>query len=334
MDPKIDRGELTARFEQVDYRYQQPFAITGYVFEVSSTVRVTLTRDDFTGHGEGQGVYYLGDDATSILKQLDGVSSDLPHIRALDDIQELLPPGGARNALDCAYWDLRTKEEGLSIWSLLDIQPAPLTTVYTLGINEPEIMAQQASAATKYPSLKLKLSGDRPIERVEAVREARPDAAIIVDVNQGWSFEELKEYAPRMKRLGVAMLEQPLARGGDESLASYTSPVPVGADESCLHSGDFTIAAQRYDLINIKLDKTGGLTEALKLARMTRDRGMGLMVGNMGGSSLAMAPSSVIGQMCNFVDIDGPLLLSSDCEHPLVYEEGGIVSLPSRSLWG
>ena len=317
----------------VSFPLEKPFVISGHVFETTDTVRVTLSHDGVSGHGEAVGVYYLDETADSMAAQLEAVAGEL---RDLDGaaIQALLPPGGARNALDCAWWDYRAKAAGKTIWALLDLVPRELTTVFTLGIAEPAIMAERAAAAGRFPHLKLKLDSDRPIERLEAIRAARPDAALVIDVNQGWTFDELREYLPHCERLGIAMIEQPLARGGDEALEGFRSPVPLGADESCLHLGEFDAAARRYDVLNIKLDKCGGLTEGLALVAAARRAGMTLMVGNMTGTSLSMAPSYVIGQHCRFVDIDGPLLLGRDVEHGLDYRDGGRVGLPSPALWG
>jgi L-alanine-DL-glutamate epimerase-like enolase superfamily enzyme len=317
----------------VSFPLEKPFVITGHVFETTDTVRVTLSHRGVSGRGEAVGVYYLDETAESMAAQLEAVAGELSDPDAAA-IQALLPHGGARNALDCAWWDYRAKAAGLSIWQLLDLTPRELTTVFTLGIAEPAVMAERAAAASRFPHLKLKLDGDRPIERLEAVRAARPDAALIIDVNQGWTFDELREYLPHCERLGIAMIEQPLARGGDEALEGFRSPVPLGADESCLHLGEFDSAARRYDVLNIKLDKCGGLTEGLALVAAAQRAGMALMVGNMTGTSLSMAPSYVIGQHCRFVDIDGPLLLAGDIEHGLDYRDGGRVGLPSPALWG
>ena len=326
--------EVNLFFEAIDYKLATPFAISGHVFDVANTVRVSLSQAGSSGQGEGLGVFYLGDDTPSIVRQLQDVRSDIRHIKSVEEIQELLPPGGARNAVDCAFWDLRAKRECVGIWSLLDIPRQPLTTVFSLGIDEPERMARRAIDAKDYPFLKLKLDADHPVERVEAVRKARPDAMIITDVNQGWQLDELKEYAPKLQSLGVEMIEQPLRRGDDEGLADYQSPVPLGADESCLHTGEFEAAASRYDVINIKLDKTGGLTEALKLVGLARKNEKRLMVGNMLGTSLSMAPATVVGQLSDYVDIDGPLVLQQDIENGLQYTKGGCVSPPSPLLWG
>jgi L-Ala-D/L-Glu epimerase len=183
------------------------------------------------------------------------------------------------------------------------------------------------------PLLKVKLDAELPLERVSAVRAARPDGEIIVDVNEGWTFEQLVELAPQLERLGVAMIEQPLPRGRDEALEGYRSPVPLCADESCLGISEFERAARRYQVINIKLDKTGGLTEALELVRLARNKGIDLMVGNMMGTSLSMAPAFVVAQQCRFVDLDGVLFLKNDRENPISYEHG-VVSPPRPELWG
>ena len=204
----------------------------------------------------------------------------------------------------------------------------------TVSIETPQNMAAKAVFYAKYPNLKIKLSADNPIERLEAIRAARPDATLITDVNQGWSFAELKEYIPHCKRLGLAMIEQPLARGGDAELEGFKSEVPLGSDESCLDSNEYAQNANRYDVINIKLDKCGGLTDALKIVRLAQRDGKGLMIGNMTGSSLGMAPSYMVGQFCEFIDLDGPLFLKQDVEHGLKYAEGGIVSTPKPELWG
>jgi L-alanine-DL-glutamate epimerase-like enolase superfamily enzyme len=201
-------------------------------------------------------------------------------------------------------------------------------------MGTPEEMAAKARAFAAYPQLKVKLDGHQPLERLSAIRNARPEAALVIDVNQGWSMAELATYTPELANLGVAMIEQPLPRGSDAELEGYHSPIPLGADESCLDLSEYEEAASRYDVINIKLDKCGGLTEALAIAERARAEGKDLMVGNMTGTSLSMAPSHVIGQFCRFVDIDGPLLLASDIAEGLTYSEGGWVQPPSPTLWG
>jgi L-alanine-DL-glutamate epimerase-like enolase superfamily enzyme len=250
------------------------------------------------------------------------------------ELQDYLPPGGARNAIDCAMWDLECKKAGKTIWQLTGIDPKPVTTVFTIGLEStPEAMAAKAAAAIGAPILKIKLDGHMPYEKLAAIRAARPDAELVVDANQGWSFELMKEVLPKCVDLNLAMLEQPLARGGDEMLEGFKSPITLAADESCLHSGELEENVGRYGMINIKLDKTGGLTEALRLAKAAREKGLKLMVGNMVGTSLSMAPSFVVAQLCDFVDIDGPLLLKYDQPRGLIYQNGVVRGFDSR-LWG
>ena len=308
-----------------------PFVITGYTFTDANTIRVTLHKDGHSGVGEAIGIYYENETPESMTSMLKSVLHDRI---SQEEINDILPRGGARNAIDCAFWDLKCKTEGKNIFELLDINMRPLSSVATVGIDTPENMAKRAVEYSKYKNLKIKLSNEVPIERLEAIRAARPDATLITDVNQGWSFAELKEYIPQCKRLGLAMIEQPLARGADHELEGFKSDVPLGSDESCLDSKEYAQSAKRYDVINIKLDKCGGLTDALQIIRLAKQDGKGLMVGNMTGSSLSMAPSYVVGQFCDFIDLDGPLFLKEDVNHGLKYADGGIVSTPEPILWG
>lgn len=312
-----------------------PFRISGHAFNSASALLVNLEADGHSGRGEAQGVYYLGETLDSIYAQVVEVSSQIEAGVTRDQLMELLPPGGARNAVDCALWDLECKQAGQSVWKRLGKQPVPVTTVCTVGIDaSPELMARRASELSAFPILKVKLDGHQPLERMMAIREARPDADLVVDVNQGWTFDQLKALAPKFADMGVSMIEQPLRRGQDADLETYHAPLPLCADESCLHIGEVALAARRYQMVNIKLDKTGGLTGALALADAALSLGLDLMIGNMMGSSLAMAPSFVIAQQCRFVDLDGPLLLASDREHPVQYLEGGRMPPPSPALWG
>jgi L-alanine-DL-glutamate epimerase-like enolase superfamily enzyme len=311
-----------------------PFVITGYTFTHLDAVWVTLEHDGATGRGEGVGMYYLGENPETMTRELEGVRDAVESGATRIDIQSLLPRGGARNALDCAYWDLECKTSGQTIWQVLDITSQALVTVATIGMGTPEEMAAKARGFAAYPQLKVKLDSHQPLERLSAIRNARPEATLVIDVNQGWSMTELATYTPELANLGVAMIEQPLPRGSDNELEGYASPIPLGADESCLDLSEYEEAASRYDVINIKLDKCGGLTEALAIAERARGEGKDLMVGNMTGTSLSMAPSHVIGQFCRFVDIDGPLLLASDIEGGLDYLPGGLVSAPEPQLWG
>ena len=312
----------------------RPLRIAGHVMEAAEVIVVEIAKDSVVGRGEAAGVRYQDETCFSMIKQIDSVVDAVRAGLDRESLQALLPPGGARNALDCALWDLEAKWTGVSIWQLTGVSPKPVDTVYTISLEStPELMAHYAAAAIDYPLLKVKLDATQPLERMQAIRAARPDARIVVDANQAWSFEQLKAVAPAFAELGVQMIEQPLARGVDSQLETYKSPVPLCADESCLHIGELDAAARRYQMINIKLDKTGGLTPALKLAAAARERGLGVMVGCMGGTSLAMAPAFLLACVCDFVDIDGPLLQKSDRLPGLVYQ-GGAVSVFGREVWG
>ena len=320
--------------EKMTLPLERPFVITGHTFTNLEAVVVTLTRDGFQGRGEGDGVYYLGENQASMFDQLESVRNQVEQGITREELQNLLPAGGARNALDCALWDLEAKTSGQRIWKLLGMQPKTLTTVATVGIGSKQEMSARALEFARYPNLKIKLDSEDPIGRLTAIRAARPDAALVIDVNQGWSYQELVDYLPALVGLGVEMIEQPLPRGRDQELAGLISPIAIGADESCLTLAEYQSVKDRYQVINIKLDKTGGLTEALRIVKAAKTDGKKLMVGNMTGSSLSMAPAYVIGQFCGFVDIDGPLLLESDIPDGLAYLDGGLVGLPKQELWG
>lgn len=317
-----------------DWALTRPFRISGFEWTNSRCLVVQLSEDGYIGRGEAQGVFYLNETAESIFEQAHSVAAEICKGISREQLQDLLPAGGARNAIDCAMWDLECKRSGKSIWQLTGIDPKPVTTVYTIGLEDSaEAMAAKAAAATNAPILKIKLSDHKPYQKLAAIRAARPDAVLVVDANQGWSFEQLQEVLPKCVGLDLAMIEQPLARGRDECLEGFQSPITLAADESCLHTGELEAAARRYSMINIKLDKTGGLTEALRLAKAARHRGCKLMVGNMVGTSLSMAPSFVVAQLCDFVDIDGPLLLKYDQPNGLQYVNG-VVKDFDPILWG
>jgi L-alanine-DL-glutamate epimerase-like enolase superfamily enzyme len=311
-----------------------PFRISNHAWDDYPAVVCEIEQDGLIGQGEALGVYYLDETEKTMLGQLEEIAGELANGATREDLLRLLPPGGARNAADAALWDLEAQLAGTSVWELAGLKPDPVHTVFTIGLeDEPGQMADGAAAATDISLFKIKLNNDRPVERIAAIRAARPDVRLVVDVNQGWSLAELQEYGPAIGELGVEFIEQPLPRGGDEALEGYDSPVPLCADESCLHLGELEQAASRYQMINIKLDKTGGLTHGLELARAIRDKGLGIMVGCMCGTSLAMAPHHVIAQLADYADIDGPLLLKRDRFGGLVYSNG-IVTLPDSRFWG
>ena len=314
---------------------KKPFRIAkDYCWDSYPSVVCQIEQDGVVGWGEALGVYYLDETEESMLRELEAVADQIAAGASREDLLQLLPAGGARNAADAALWDLEAQLGNSTAWAMAGVQPDPVMTNMTVGLeDEPEQMAATAEEAADASMLKVKLDADRPIERIRAVREARPEVRLIIDVNQAWSFAELEEYAPQLAELGVEMIEQPLPRGGDAEVEGYASPVPLCADESCLHIDELDQAAGRYQIINIKLDKTGGLTQALELANAITGRGLRIMVGSMCGSSLAMAPHHVVAQLAEYADIDGPLLMVNDHPGGLVYDNC-IVSLPEQRFWG
>lgn len=310
----------------------EPFVITGHMWTHCDVLVVSIGENGVRGRGEATGVYFLHETADSIFHQAAAIQNQLEQGIDRRQLQSLLPAGGARNAIDCALWDLEAKKSGRSVFELIGVPPRPVNTVNTVTIGTPEDMANKAMSIDSR-QIKVKLDGEMPLERITAVCNARPDADIVVDVNQGWSFAQLVDLVPQLKTLGVMMIEQPLPKDEDDALEDFQSPISLCADESCLDTSDLERAARLYQMVNIKLDKTGGLTEALDLARQARKNGMGLMIGNMTGTSLAMAPAYVIAQLCDFVDLDGALLLTGDRPSPMTYERG-VVSGMSPRLWG
>jgi len=322
--------EVTLQLET--WPTEEPFCIAGHTFTEVCLLVVTLKQNGKVGRGEAAGIYYRHETAETLLAQAQSVKEELEQGLDRAQLQKLLPAGGARNAIDCALWDLEAKLSGQTIWSLTGIEPSKTDTVYTVGIGTPEAMAASAKKQDT-PKIKVKLDGERPLECIKAVCAARPDAEIVVDVNQGWSFEQLKNLAPKFKQLGITMIEQPLKRGEDAELEHYRAPLPLCADESCLDTTELEQASRRYQMINIKLDKTGGLTEALELACQAKAKGLGLMVGNMLGTSLGMAPAFVVAKHCQLADLDGPVLLRDDRPYAMTFKQG-VVSIPTSELWG
>jgi L-alanine-DL-glutamate epimerase-like enolase superfamily enzyme len=320
---------------RVTWPYISPFRIA-YRAQISAqAVRVTLRDGGFMGRGEAQGVSYHGETLDSMLAQVSSLSGEIARGITRGELQSLLPPGGARNALDCALWDLEAKRAGKRAWEIAGMNSiATLVTAYTLSLDAPESMALAATTALKYVLLKLKLGGDgADVDRVAAVRAARPDVRIIADANQSWNERQLSDLVPRLASLGVELIEQPLPAGSDCALAEYESLVPLCADESCQTRSSLPSVIGKYQFINIKLDKAGGLTEALELARQAQTHDLKLMVGCMAGSSLSMAPAFVVGQLCSIIDLDGPLLAAADVPNPIQYE-GSRMYVPPVSLWG
>ena len=289
---------------------------------------------EVTGRGECVPYAHYGESLEGVIAAIEALGA--PIADGLDrlGLQRVLPPGAARNALDCAFWDLAAKRAGCRVWDSIGLSPpAPVTTAYTLSMDAPEAMGRAAAEHAARPLLKLKLSGPDDLARVEAVRENAPQARLIVDANEGWSLDEFVELAPKLAVLGVDLIEQPLPAGKDAALAGVRRPVPVCADESCHDTASLAGLSGRYDVDNIKLDKTGGLTEALKLKDAALAQGYQIMVGCMVATSLAMAPAILVAQGARFVDLDGPLLLARDRPEGLTYE-GSLVQPPEPGLWG
>jgi L-alanine-DL-glutamate epimerase-like enolase superfamily enzyme len=311
----------------------KPFKISRDVHTHSETMVCEVSDGQHTGRGEAAGVSYDDETVETIITQVQSVAGQIEAGVTREALQDILPPGGARNAVDCALWDLEAKRTGQTVWQMIGWEPTPVTTVYTVGIDTPENMEKDAAAHSEYPFIKVKVGIGDPVEQIAAINAGAPNAKIVIDANQAWAVADLERYSETLMGMGVEMIEQPMDRTEDEALRGYESPVPLCADESCATSADLERLDGLYSMVNIKLDKTGGLTEALKLARQALDMGFELMVGNMLGSSLAMAPAFVIAQKCRYVDIDGPLLQSEDCEHGMNYEKGR-VDVFTPALWG
>lgn len=286
--------------------------------------------------GRGECVPYAryGESIDGVIASIESIRADIESGVDRQSLQSKLPAGAARNAVDCALWDLDAKCAGCRAWELAGMEvPAPEVTAYTLSLDTPEAMQRAAKQYASRPLLKLKLSGEGDIQRVTAVRQGAPDSRIIVDANEGWTIEQYQQMAPALATLGVSLIEQPLPADLDEALLGIDRPVPVCADESCHDSSTLSQLQGKYDVVNIKLDKTGGLTEAMLLRRKAEAMGFDIMVGCMLASSLAMAPATLVAGGVNTVDLDGPLLLAKDRSHPLDYRENK-VGHPAPELWG
>jgi L-alanine-DL-glutamate epimerase-like enolase superfamily enzyme len=312
------------------FRLAEAFTISRGSRTEARVLTVRVTEGGVTGWGECVPYHRYGESLESVAAEIEGLSAPLSRER----LHEMLPPGAARNAVDCALWDLEAKQAGKRVWELAGLPaPGPLVTAFTLSLDTPEKMQEAAARNAHRPLLKIKLGAEGDMPRLEAVRRGAPRSTIIVDANEGWTAEVYDDLAPHLVRLGVSLVEQPLPAGADEILAEITRPLPVCADESCHDRASLPDLAGKYDFVNIKLDKTGGLTEALVLRDLAHAQGYGIMVGCMVGSSLAMAPAVIAAQGAAVVDLDGPLLLAEDRPHALRYDEAG-VHPPDRELWG
>jgi L-Ala-D/L-Glu epimerase len=315
--------------------FSAPFRIAGRVFEHQDAVVVTLDDGVHRGRGEASGVFYLEDDVPRAAAAIEAQRAVIERGIDREALQRLLPRGGARNALDCALWELEAERAGRPVWALAGLKPPrQLTTTFTLGADTPEIMAAGARRYAAARALKLKLTGDLELDaaRVRAVRAVRPDVWLGVDANQAYGIAELPRLISVLVETRVELIEQPLARGREADLEGCDSPIPIAADESALGLNDIAGLIGRFDTVNIKLDKCGGLTEGLAMAHEARRAGLDVMVGNMMGSSWAMAPSFVLGQLCDVVDLDGPTFLARD-RTPAVRYAGGMIWC-DEAVWG
>ncbi len=312
------------------FRLAEVFTISRGSRTEANVLTVRISENDVTGFGECVPYARYGETIDSVAQEIQGLPQDLTR----ESLQGLLPPGAARNAVDCALWDLQSKQSGKRAWELAGISnPGPEITAFTLSLDDPENMKKAAARHSHRPLLKIKLGGEGDMARLEAVRAGAPSTDIIVDANEGWTADVYSELAPHLVRLGVKLVEQPLPAGQDELLAEIARPLPVCADESCHDRASLPDLAGKYDVVNIKLDKTGGLTEALSLKDEAIAQGYDIMVGCMVGTSLAMAPAVLVAQGASVVDLDGPLLLAEDRETPLLFDEQGVH--PSEpALWG
>jgi L-alanine-DL-glutamate epimerase-like enolase superfamily enzyme len=326
---------LTFDVDTLRWPLREPFAISrGVQTQVAAIVVTLVDRDGHCGRGEACGVPYAGETPETMTAQIEAIRSVIEAGVDRHTLLDILPAGGARCALDAALWDLEAKRSGRSAFLAAGLAaPRSLVTAYTIGIRPTADYETAAAARANQALLKIKVDAKDPVAAVAAARRGAPHAAFIVDPNQSWSLDALEGFAPRMAELGVVLLEQPIEVGREQGLDGYACPVRLCADELINGPSDLAKAKGRFDVINIKLDKTGGLTAALQLAGAARDQGFDLMVGCMAGSSLSMAPAFVLGQQCRFVDLDGPLLQSTDWPDGIVYRDG-VASPPSPALWG
>ncbi len=312
------------------FQLAQVFTISRGSRTEAQVLTVRITDAGVSGWGECVPYARYGETLETVAAQIEGLGNGITRA----DLYDLLPAGAARNAVDCALWDLTAKQSGKRIWELAGLaRPGPEVTAYTLSLDRPEAMRAQAASHAFRPVLKIKLGTPDDMPRLEAVRAGAPKSTIIVDANEGWSAATYAELAPHLLRLGVALVEQPLPAAEDDALIGMPRPVPVCADESCHDRDSLARLKGKYDVVNIKLDKAGGLTEALALRDAAWAQGFDVMVGCMVGTSLAMAPATLVAQGARFVDLDGPLLLAEDRDHALRFDQAG-VHPPVTELWG
>ena len=313
---------------------RRAFTISRGTKTVAEVVVAEIEEDGVVGRGECVPYPRYGETVAEVAGLVRSQAAAIAGGLTRERLQSVLPAGAARNALDCALWDLDAKRSAKRAWEIAGIdQPAAAITAETVALDTPRAMAEAAAALKDQPLLKIKLGAEAVVERVAAVRDAAPDARLIVDANEGWDLGLLERVCAALADLGVEMIEQPLPATDDAGLLGFSSPVKLCADESCHTSTDVAGLADRYRMVNVKLDKTGGLTEALRLVATARDAGMDVMVGCMVGTSLAMAPATLLGRGAAYVDLDGPLLLARDREPALRFDNGTVFP-PERAVWG
>jgi L-alanine-DL-glutamate epimerase-like enolase superfamily enzyme len=333
----IDTTACVAMTTRLDsYRMKVPFHFAGWVMEAIPALVVELRSDGHVGRGEDEGVYYLHDTPERMRREVERVQTEIERGLTREELRAVLPPGGARNAVDSALWELEARRQGRAVWQLAGLEAVrPLRTTLTLGADTPDAMASQAAGdMSDAPSLKMKLTGETAldIERVRAVRAARSDAWISVDANQAYQPDGIGPLLDALVAQDVALLEQPFARGREDDMRRIDFPLPTAADESCLDLSELDRIADLFDAVNIKLDKCGGLTEGLLMEARARELGLKVMIGNMGGSSLAMGPAFVLGQRCDVVDLDGPYFLAHDVVPGMQYLLGNLID--RGGVWG
>ncbi|MGB3744847.1 MAG: N-acetyl-D-Glu racemase DgcA [Xanthobacteraceae bacterium] len=325
--------DLAVRIER--WALERPFTISRGTKTEAVVVTVELKHGGRSGRGEAVPYARYGETPEGVASAIEAMRPALQNGLDRAMLQTAMPPGAARNALDCAYWDFEAKQNGCRAYQLAALPtPKPLVTAYTVSLDHPDAMADAAARAVKMPLLKVKLGGGpQDVERIAAVRRAAPKAELIVDANEGWADLDLERNLAACAQAGVSLIEQPLPEGRDLALKKIARPIPICADESVHDRASLEALSGKYDAINIKLDKTGGLTEALALAMEAERRGLGIMVGCMVATSLAMAPAMLVAQRARIVDLDGPLLLAKDRAHGLRYD-GSLAYPPEPALWG
>ena len=313
---------------------KEPFQISRGVRTETHVVRAELSHCGVNGYGEAVPYARYGETIESVIAQIEDVTATVEEGISPEELQTILPPGAARNAIDCALWDMISRWKEISVWKLLHLpRPVSVVTAVTISIGKAEDMAKKALLYKDFPLLKVKLDAENIRERVEAIRLAAPDPQIILDPNESWTIDHLADLDIFFEEMNISLLEQPLAAGHDEALRHFKGKVPICADESCHTRQDLEGLMGKYQVVNIKLDKTGGLTEAVKLKEQAEAMGFGIMVGCMVATSLAMAPAMMLTNGAAFIDLDGPFLIKQDRPHGLKINKGQI-TIPSPELWG